>query len=225
MRSESTSAFGQPRLTKPTLGFCTDMGNSGRRTDAAPRAVRRARDYTRPAAPLPVARPGAAAAADAAGTPSGRIMAPPPEDDAMGHWIQLDTPRGPVATWQAGPPTAPRGGLVVIQEIFGVNPHMRAVAEDFVSEGYAVLVPSFFDPVERGVELGYDEAGYAHGRKLAGELGFDAAVQILDAAARRLRRYLAAFNEPRGGVGTVGYCWGGTLAMLGALRLGLPSVS
>ncbi len=143
----------------------------------------------------------------------------------MGQWIQLDTPRGQVATWQAGPPSAPRGGLVVIQEIFGVNPHIRAVAEDFVSEGYAVLAPAFFDPVEPGVELGYDEAGFAHGRKLAGELGFDAALQILDAAAQRLRRYLGAFNEPRGAVGTVGYCWGGTLAMLGALRLGLPSVS
>src|SRR5690606_41532446 len=93
------------------------------------------------------------------------------------------------------------------------------------AEGCARRGPAFFGPGERGGGLGYDEAGYAHGRKLAGELGFDAAVQILDAAARRLRRYLAAFNEPRGGVGTVGYCWGGTLAMLGALKLGLPSVS
>jgi len=143
----------------------------------------------------------------------------------MGQWIQLATPRGQVAIWQAGPPTAPRGGLVVVQEIFGVNPHIRAVAEDFVAEGYAVLAPSFFDPVQRGVELDYDEAGFAKGRQLAGELGFDAALQILDAAAQRLQRYLAAFKEPRGSVGTVGYCWGGTLAMLGALKLGLPSVS
>lgn len=142
----------------------------------------------------------------------------------MGQWIQLDTPRGQVAAWQAGPPGAPRGGLVVIQEIFGVNPHMRAVADDFVAEGYAVLAPAFFDPVERGVELGYDEAGFARGRQLAGELGFDAALDIVAAAARRLRGFLDAFPTPPG-VGTVGYCWGGTVAMLSALKLGLPSVS
>lgn len=142
----------------------------------------------------------------------------------MGQWIQLQTPRGQVATWQAGPPSAPRGGLVVIQEIFGVNPHMRAVAEDFVAEGYAVLVPAFFDPVERDVQLGYDEAGFARGRQLAGELGFEAALEIVAAAAERLRRFLAAFAAPHG-VGTVGYCWGGTVAMLSALKLGLPSVS
>lgn len=142
----------------------------------------------------------------------------------MGQWIQLDTPRGPVAAWQAGPPAAPRGGLVVVQEIFGVNPHIRAVADDFVAEGYAVLAPAFFDPVERDVELGYDEAGFARGRQLAGELGFDAALDIVAAAARRLQAFLDAFPAAHG-VGTVGYCWGGTVAMLSALRLGLPSVS
>jgi len=142
----------------------------------------------------------------------------------MGQWIQLQTPRGQVATWQAGPPSAPRAGLVVIQEIFGVNPHMRAVAEDFVGEGYAVLAPAFFDPLERGVELGYDEAGFARGRQLAGDLGFDAALDIVAAAARRLQAFLDAFADRRR-VGTVGYCWGGTVAMLSALKLGLPSVS
>ncbi len=142
----------------------------------------------------------------------------------MGQWIQLQTPRGQVATWQAGPPSAPRGGRVVLQEILGVNPHMRAVAEDFVAEGYAVLAPAFFDPLERGVELGYDEAGFARGRQLAGELGFDAALDIVAAAARRLQAFLDAFAD-RHRVGTVGYCWGGTVAMLSALRLGLPSVS
>jgi len=142
----------------------------------------------------------------------------------MGQWIQLQTPAGTVATWQAGPPAAPRGGVVLIQEIFGVNPHMRAVADDFVAEGYAVLAPAFFDPLEPGVELGYDQAGFARGRQLAGELGFERALSIVAAAAARLQAHLDAFPTPHR-VGTVGYCWGGTVAMLAALRLGLPSVS
>jgi carboxymethylenebutenolidase len=142
----------------------------------------------------------------------------------MGQWIQLDTPHGAVAAWQAGPATAPKAGLVVIQEIFGVNVHVRAVADGYAEEGYAVLAPAFFDPVERGVELGYDEAGFARGRELVGKLGLDAALGIVDSAAAHLRAHLAAF-QARQAVGTVGYCWGGTVAMLSALKLGLPSVS
>lgn len=136
----------------------------------------------------------------------------------MGQWIQLDTPRGQVATWQAGPPSAPRGGLVVIQEIFGVNPHIRAVAEDFVSEGYAVLAPAFFDPVEPGVELGYDEAGFARGRELVGQLGTERAVAVLRAAATQLQGEGLQ-------VAAVGFCWGGSMALLANTRLGLPAVA
>ena len=86
------------------------------------------------------------------------------------------------------------------------------------------VAPAFFDPVERGVELGYDEAGFARGRELVGALGIEAAMEIVDAAATQLRARLAALQAPQA-VGTVGYCWGGTVAMLAALRLGLPSVS
>lgn len=61
----------------------------------------------------------------------------------MAEWITLDTHHGPVRAWQALPEGAPRGGLVVVQEIFGANPHIRSVAERFAAEGYAVLAPSF----------------------------------------------------------------------------------
>jgi len=141
----------------------------------------------------------------------------------MGQWIQLDTPHGAIAAWQADPATPPKAGLVVIQEIFGVNPHIRAVADGYAADGYAVLAPAFFDPVERGVELGYDEAGFARGRELVGQLGLEAALDIVRAAAARMRAHLAAFQGSQA-IGTVGYCWGGTVAMLSALRLGLPSV-
>ena len=142
----------------------------------------------------------------------------------MGRWIQLDTPAGPVAAWQADPATPPEAGLVVIQEIFGVNAHIRDVADGYAADGYAVLAPAFFDPLERGVELDYQPPGHARGRDLANRLGLDAALDIVASAAAQLRARLARPQASRP-VGTVGYCWGGTVAMLSALRLGLPSVS
>lgn len=135
----------------------------------------------------------------------------------MSQWITLDTPHGPVRAWQALPDATPRAGLVVIQEIFGANAHIRHVAGHYAAAGYAVLAPAFFDPFAPGLELDYDAAGTARGKALVDELGVDRAVDIVDAAARALAGY--------GKVGTVGYCWGGTVAMLAALRLGLPSVS
>ena len=61
----------------------------------------------------------------------------------MAEWITLDTHHGAVRAWQALPEGTARGGLVVVQEIFGANPHIRGVAERFAAEGYAVLAPSF----------------------------------------------------------------------------------
>lgn len=139
----------------------------------------------------------------------------------MGNWITLETPRGRVSAWQANPAGAARAGLVVIQEIFGVNAHIRAVADGYAAAGYTVLAPAFFDPVEKNVELGYGPEGFARGRELVGQLGFDAALDITAAA----RDALAQELPPGGKVGAIGYCWGGTLAMLAAQQLGLPSVS
>ncbi|MGX5731798.1 dienelactone hydrolase family protein [Pseudoxanthomonas beigongshangi] len=135
----------------------------------------------------------------------------------MGEWTTLETARGPVAAWQARPAGEPRGGLVIIQEIFGANAHIRSVAERYAEAGYATLAPAFFDLVEPGVELPYDPSAHDRGRELVGKLGFDAALDIVSAAAAALL--------PAGKVGTVGYCWGGTVAFLSALRLGLPAVS
>lgn len=135
----------------------------------------------------------------------------------MGRWIDLQTAHGNVAAWRAEPPGRPRAGLVVIQEIFGVNDHMRSVADQFASEGYLVLAPALFDVLERGVALGYDRQGVNRGRGLIALLGLDRATDIVAASALVL--------ETAGKVGSVGYCWGGTVALLAALRLGLPSVS
>jgi len=135
----------------------------------------------------------------------------------MGQWTDLHTVHGDIAAWRAEPAGEPRGAIVVIQEIFGVNPHIRGVAEDFASEGYVALAPAFFDVLEHGVELGYDSEGMSRGRDLINALGLDKAVDIVGDAARSLSGI--------GPIGTVGYCWGGTVALLAALRLGLPSAS
>ena len=87
----------------------------------------------------------------------------------MAEWITLDTHHGPVRAWQALPDGTARGGLVVVQEIFGANPHIRSVAERFAAEGYAVLAPSFFDLVD-GPDadpdaLPYDAEGVKQGAK------------------------------------------------------------
>lgn len=127
---------------------------------------------------------------------------------------------GEVGGWQAGPDGPSRGGLVVVQEIFGVNAHMRAVCGRYAAAGYRALAPALFDPVERDVQLGYDEAGFESGRALAASLGFDRAVAIVAAAAQALAEHDAA-----SGVGVVGFCWGGSVAFLANTRLGLPAVS
>jgi dienelactone hydrolase len=61
------------------------------------------------------------------------------------------------------PEGEPIGGLVVVQEIFGVNAHIRAVSEGYARDGFRVIAPAMFDRVERGVELGYDAAGMSRG--------------------------------------------------------------
>lgn len=136
----------------------------------------------------------------------------------MGRDIALDTAHGTVCAWRADPVAQPRGALVVVQEVFGVNDHIRSVVERYAAEGWIALAPELFDPIETGVELGYDQAGVAKGRELAAALGFDRAIAIVDAAARRLQTEGCK-------VGVVGFCWGGTIALLANTRLRLPAVS
>ena len=136
----------------------------------------------------------------------------------MGHDIAFDTPLCSVSGWRADPMGAPRGGLIVVQEIFGVNAHMRGVADRYAAEGFVALVPAYFDPVERGVELGYAREDVDRGRGLVDALGLERANAVTAAAARQLQQEGLR-------VGVVGFCWGGTVALLANLRLGLPAVS
>jgi len=114
-----------------------------------------------------------------------------------------------LTAYRAGPQDAPRA-LVVAQEIFGVNRHIRNVCDRFAAEGYAVIAPALFDRVGPGIELGYEAADVAQGRELRGRI--DAGLTVLDVLA-------AAAALPRGAKrGIVGYCWGGTVAWHAATR-------
>ena len=136
----------------------------------------------------------------------------------MGKTIELHTADGQrLGAYLAEPTGTPKGGIVVMQEIFGVNPHIRSVADKYAQAGYTAIAPAVFDPIEKGVELGYDQAGMQKGVELVSALGFDRAVASVGAAAKAI--------ASAGNVGVVGYCWGGSVAYLSAARLGLPAVS
>lgn len=138
----------------------------------------------------------------------------------MGRDTVIPGPEGTVTAWRADPPdrAAALGAVVVVQEIFGVNEHIRSVVEGYAAAGYVALAPALFDPVARNVELGYDEAGFARGRELVAELGTDRAVATLRAAAAQLQ-------DQGLRVAVIGFCWGGSMALLANTRLGLPAVS
>jgi carboxymethylenebutenolidase len=127
----------------------------------------------------------------------------------MSQTIKLTAADGAtIDAYRADPAGTPKGGLVVLQEIFGVNPHIRRVADGFAAEGYRVIAPALFDRVKPGVELGYDQEGMGAGIALMGQV--DQGKALLDVAAA-----VAAASEA-GKVGVVGYCWGGSLAYAAA---------
>lgn len=136
----------------------------------------------------------------------------------MGERINLNTAGTHcIGAYLAKPQGKPKGGIVVVQEIFGVTAHIRDVTDRFAQAGYTAIAPAFFDYVENDVELAYDNAGMQHGKNLAMEVGLDRAVEAVASAVDSI--------QSSGRIGVVGYCWGGTVALLGALRLGLPASS
>lgn len=139
----------------------------------------------------------------------------------MGEWIEIAAEDGHgCQAWLARPSGAAKGIVVVMQEIFGVNDHIRRDTDKFASHGYIAIAPAVFDRVETGVELAYDPDGIAKGRSIVGDLGWDGPLHDVRAAAEAAAT-AAAFGGPVFGVG---YCWGGSLAWLAATRLAIPSV-
>jgi carboxymethylenebutenolidase len=112
--------------------------------------------------------------------------------------------------YRADPAGRPRGGLVVVQEIFGVNSHIRAVCDDYAAEGYVAVAPALFDRVERGVELGYRADDVTAGRAIREKVSLEQALADVEAAAKEV--------AGAGPIGVIGYCWGGTVAWIAATR-------
>jgi carboxymethylenebutenolidase len=130
----------------------------------------------------------------------------------MGTTIELRASDGhQLSAYRADPEGQARGSVLVIQEIFGVNPHIRAVCDDYAREGYVALAPALFDRVERGVELGYEGEAMRRAVALVMQVKPAEASSDLQAGIDELAK--------TGKVGVVGYCYGGTMAWVAACRL------
>jgi len=129
----------------------------------------------------------------------------------MGKMIELTAADGhKLAAYRADPSGKPRGGIVVIQEIFGVNSHIKQVADGFAADGYVAIAPAMFDRVQKEVDLGYSPDEIAKGREIRGKITNDMAVKDAEAAVKA---------ASAGKVGIVGYCWGGLVAWLAAAKV------
>jgi carboxymethylenebutenolidase len=133
----------------------------------------------------------------------------------MGNFIDLKAADGFVfPAYVAQPAGAAKAGVVVVQEIFGVNSHMRSVADGYAAQGYLAVAPSTFHRVKPGVDIGYgpDEMAAGSALKAAVEaLPAPGVMQDLQAAIRHASQ--------AGKVGMVGYCWGGLLTWRAACTL------
>jgi carboxymethylenebutenolidase len=123
----------------------------------------------------------------------------------MGNTIQLTAADGhKFSAYRAEPAGKPRGALIVIMEIFGVNSHIRAVTDDYANEGYLAIAPALFDRVQPGLDIGYTPADIEVGRAAMQKMKLDDAIKDVAAALAEVKS--------AGKVGIVGYCWGGTVS-------------
>ena len=130
----------------------------------------------------------------------------------MGKMIEITAADGfRLAAYRADPAGAPKGALVVAQEIFGVNSHIRSVCDGYAADGYLAIAPALFDRYRKGVDIGYTPEDIAKGRELKAMAKTDAA--LLDVAAAR------DAVADAGKVAVIGYCWGGFIAWMAASRL------
>jgi carboxymethylenebutenolidase len=138
----------------------------------------------------------------------------------MSEQIKLKAADGhELGAYYAGPNAASDAAVVVIQEIFGVNSHIRSVADDFAAQGYHAIAPALFDRVEPNVELDYNAADMQRGMGMATRIGMENALKDVAGAIDYARGTLGCAK-----VGVAGYCFGGSLAWLAATRLG-PSAA
>ena len=130
----------------------------------------------------------------------------------MGKMIELTAADGhKLAAYRADPAGKPHGGVVVIQEIFGVNSHVKSVVDGFAADGYVAIAPAMYDRVQRNYDTGYSPDEIQAGLKIM--QGLDWANTMKDVAAA------VEAAKSAGKAGIVGYCWGGTVAWVAAARM------
>jgi carboxymethylenebutenolidase len=130
----------------------------------------------------------------------------------MNKMIELKAADGHVlSAYEVAPKGKPRGGIAIIQEIFGVNAHIRSVADGYAEDGYHVIAPGLFDRHERGYDRGYSAEEIDAGIKIARSMNPAHMLHDLEATIKQLSAY--------GKVAIVGYCLGGSLAFMAAAQL------
>src|ERR671938_1393524 len=136
----------------------------------------------------------------------------------MGKMIELSSSDGKKSSaYRAEPQGKPRGGIVVIQEIFGVNSHIKSVADGYARDGYVAIAPAMFDRVQKNVELGYSPEDIAKGRDIRAKVTTDMAMKDVQEAVKEAAK--------AGKVGIVGYCWGCFVAWMAANKVSGLSAS
>lgn len=130
----------------------------------------------------------------------------------MGQMVKLKSKDGfELGAYRADPSGKPKGGVVIIQEIFGVNKHIKEVCDGYAKDGYIAIAPALFDRVERDLELGYVPEDQEKGKATRGKLDWDNSLNDAQAAAEAIR-------GDAGKVGIIGYCFGGSVAWIAATR-------
>jgi carboxymethylenebutenolidase len=130
----------------------------------------------------------------------------------MGKMIDLKAADGHAfKAYLAEPVGTPRGAVVVVPEIFGVNSHIRSVADGYAADGYLAVAPALFDRAQRGFESGYTQPEIQAGIALMQKVSWEEAITDVRAAIDTAKH--------AGKVGIVGYCWGGAVAWVAAARL------
>lgn len=130
----------------------------------------------------------------------------------MGQSIELSASDGHnFSAYVAEPSGKPKGAIVLVMEIFGVNSHIRGVADRYAADGYRVIAPAFFDRVQRGLDVGYTGEDLELARGLMQKMNFNDAIKDVEAAKARV--------ADAGKVAIIGYCWGGATSFKAACNV------
>jgi len=136
----------------------------------------------------------------------------------MGKKIELEASDGHrLDAYVAEPAGKPRGAIVVIQEIFGVNSHIRSVADGYAADGYLAIAPAMYDRVQRNYETGYTQPDIQAGLEIRKQIEWSHAMLDVQSAMAHVKN--------SGKAGIVGYCWGGSVAWVAAARVPRLSAS